>query len=76
MTNQKGGLKKLGEKVATAIVKVGRIVAIAIGVVVVLILGWSVTAWLYPDEWFADIPKAGLFLVRQLLGAMGCEASG
>lgn len=33
-------------------------------VIVMFILGgWLVTAWLYPDEWFAEIPKLILDLV-------------
>ena len=28
------------------------------------LVGWLLTAWLYPDEWFAEIPK----MILELLG--------
>lgn len=41
------------------------VTALTFVVIVMFILGgWLVTAWLYPDEWFAEIPK----LILDLLG--------
>lgn len=37
-------------------------------VAVFFLLGWLLTAWLYPDEWFAEIPK-------MILEVLGFEAA-
>ena len=36
---------------------------IGVATLVVFFIFWLATAWLYPDEWFADIPKFFLSLV-------------
>lgn len=32
-------------------------------IVIIIIVCWLAIAWLYPDEWFADIPKFLLSLL-------------
>ncbi|MCP4669172.1 MAG: hypothetical protein GY849_22785 [Deltaproteobacteria bacterium] len=32
-------------------------IAAGAALVIVILVGWMIIAWLYPNEWFADIPK-------------------